>query len=378
MNARFFDAISKYVSECWNCEEPINLQKWIESNSIQFDDFDLNGITEVHCTQIQLGLQQYISNKKKIRSKELKQLLKNIGISELYKPDSDYTSDEHYIAQMYLKRFAKQDSDSKAFIWQYCLETMSHCPVDCAVNINNICCENDLYELKDNNNNYIDRNSIENLLSEYESVFSNLFDKIEEKARNANKTLFNCLDYQEQGLLKTYLILQIPRFPFTINQAQEILIANPALSLDSNEARNIALKYCLEAYISDTIDESNIYFRIFDWFSDKSIIIGKCDEEVIFTGDRPIYLQKDNKNGVIKVIFPISSNLILYMCPQTQQRKWNSCLMKLNNEHVEKVQLAIAFIAKKWIYSKHELSKSQISIIKEAMERKNANVSPTY
>lgn len=377
MNTRFYDAISKFVSECWKHEEPTKLRDWIEANHYEFDDFDSAGLTESNCEKIQFGLQDYISDKKKIRIKELKQLLKTIGISELFKPDSDYTSNEHYIAQMYLKRFAAQESDSKVYIWQYSLKSMSHLPTDCAIKIDDVCCENDLYEMKDKNNKYIDRNSIENILSEYESVFSNLFDGIEEKATKANKTIFNFLNYQEQGLLKTYLILQILRFPFTINQAQEILMAKPELSLDSNEARNIALKYCLDAYISDEIDESNIYFRIYDWFSDKSIIFGKCDQEVIFTGDRPIYLQKDNNNRIVKVVFPISSTLVLYMRPKNQKQKWNSSLMRIDNEFVNKVQLVMAFTAKEWIYSRHKLSESQITVIREAMERKNTNDLPT-
>lgn len=71
-----------------------------------------------------------------------------------------------------------------------------------------------------------------------------------------------------------------------------------------------------------------------------------------------------------KIIFPISSSLVLYMIQNSTTKPDYNCLVEFDAKHIEECQSAIAYSSKKWIYSKHPITPEQEMIIKKAQEAK--------
>ena len=95
------------------------------------------------------------------------------------------TTDEHCIPRMHLRRFSERKQKKSKFkdlIWAYNLTTMKQLPQQ--IPIEDICFEEHLYEFKDSEGNFIDRNFVENRLSNYEKVFSATIHHILRKAEN--------------------------------------------------------------------------------------------------------------------------------------------------------------------------------------------------
>lgn len=374
MEMNFCDVINNYIKACRKEDITDTLWQWINNQSLYLKDY--SGIEENDCILIQPELRVFIERKEPISHRELRILLNKVGLSKNYKPDEDYTKDEHYIAQMYLKRFSNEREKPNPKIWQYNLEQMAQVPSETPVSIKKICFIRDLYECKDKSGNYIQRNEIEKILSEFENIISSVFDGIEEKASRTTKAKI-FLDYKEQAWLKMYIILQILRHPDTINIAKTILRNSTSGNFDDDKAQYHALSYCLDTFISNdaVVDDSNIYIRLFDLFSNKCFIIGKSEKEEFFTCDRPFFFNKRRieESGLYeihKIIFPISSSLVLYMIQNSTTKPDYNCLVEFDAKHIEECQSAIAYSSKNWIYSKHPITPEQEMIIKKAQEAK--------
>lgn len=101
--------------------------------------------------------------------------------------DKNYTEDEHFLSRMYLKEFSeikKKGNKEKAFVWQYNIKAMRHTPVQ--VNIQNICFEKNLYELRNADGSFVARNTIEKTFAKIETAVSNVFCSIKERAKMKN------------------------------------------------------------------------------------------------------------------------------------------------------------------------------------------------
>lgn len=286
---------------------------------------------------------------------------------------------QHYIPRMYLRRFSEiktVNNKEKELIWQFNVETMQQIPTQ--VNIERICYKENLYEIRDIDNSFVNQNAIEKLLGDYEKVFSDNIGSIEKKASCEQNYRTRCfLSDKEKTLLLVFMTLQILRMPRTLQCAEEVANEIFGNNLKANQAKNIAILNCLQIYESLDVNEKNIFFYIVRWFEDMSFIIGKSESENFFTCDKPIYLLHKNKDTIDffnsqlqEIIFPLSSNLVLWMRPFDKTTPdYRNRLVKLNNHGVEKVNGSIAISSQKWIYSKYQLTTDEIALIKEAKQK---------
>lgn len=122
------------------------------------------------------------------------------------------TIKEHYVPRMILKRHAAEinPKKNKYFIYLYDKKTRINKKVD----IYDICYKKNLYELKDDNGNIIDRNRIENIFGCLEVEWSNIISKIEND---------EILSEEEECYIYILFALQILRVPESQEMAKKFL-----------------------------------------------------------------------------------------------------------------------------------------------------------
>ena len=288
------------------------------------------------------------------------------------------TTDEHFVPRMHLRRFSERKQKKSKFkdlIWAYNLTTMEQLPQQ--IPIEDICFEEHLYEFKDSEGNFIDRNRVEKALSNYEKVFSVTIDQILRNAENDKNLHTKCfLSSKEKALLTAFMALQILRYPFVLSSAEDLLNEMFPEQLKANEARNIAVWSCLDAFIDGKFDveKNSIFWRIVAWFDDMAFIVGRSKEPVFFTADRPIFLYHSKMDTIYfsmdrpeKIIFPLSPTVTIYMIPNSEEtRGKRNVLMELPEKFIREVQWSIAQCAKEWIYSRYSITEEQLQLIKDA------------
>lgn len=291
------------------------------------------------------------------------------------------TTDEHFVPRMHLRRFSERKQKKSKFkdlIWAFNLTTMEQLPNQ--IPIEDICYKKHLYEFKDSDGDFIDRNRVENTLSTYEKAFSIAIDQILRNAEIDRNLLTKCfLSPKEKVLLTAFMTLQILRYPFVLSSAEDLLNEMFPDQLKAHEARNVAVWSCLDSFIDGKFDveKNSIFWRIANWFEDMAFIIGRSKEPVFFTADRPIFLFHSKRDTIDfsldrpeKIIFPLSPTIVLYMVPNSEEtRSKRNVLMKLPDKFIQEVQWSIAECASEWIYSRYPITKAQIRLIKDARKK---------
>ena len=276
------------------------------------------------------------------------------------------TENEHFIPQVYLRGFSP---DHKR-VYQYDLLNWKAYPL---ISTRKICYQKNLYELENGDGDYICQNGIENLLSIYEGVYGELLAGIADKAqfdRNYNTQSF--LTSKEKMLLIGFMSLQIIRMPYFIDTGKDIAI-DLNKRIQPYQARNFSILTSLPIYKQIDDEEKNLFSYVAEWFTDMSFTILRSNSHDIFTSDNPIYIYSKNKNSKEvnvkpeKVIFPLTSNLVLYMLPiQKIKSEFKNRLYPLLPERICEIRKSIASASMRWLYSYHPLTDTEIKEIRIA------------
>lgn len=285
------------------------------------------------------------------------------------------TVDEHFVPRMYLKGFSeiKQKANKqKAYLWEFNLKSMKQIPIQ--VDVEDICYEKNLYELKDADGSFIAQNRIENIFGKLEGQTSRVIELI--KAKSQNEQCLKCSTILSEDD-KSYLIIFITAFmyrdPQTIKTGISILqSSNP--DIDDRQARNNTLLNLLPTGIDAEWDENTIIKTAVKELCGMAFQIGIADDDVIITSDRPVVLYPPDKNEMYNrpkaVVFPLTSKLVLYLFPiETVDPIGRNCFIRLTEEQINDIQHNVAVYAKEWIYSRNPLTKEQLERVKEARER---------
>lgn len=285
------------------------------------------------------------------------------------------TKNEHFVPRMYLKGFSNVQNKSgkeKVFIWEFSLKSMQQIPTP--VNIENICYEENLYELKNDDGSCIAQNIIENTFIKLEGQANKVIGQIITKSQSKQ-----CLNYQtilsEED--KSYLIIFITalmyRDPQTIKNGMSILkTSNP--EIDNRQARNNTLLNLLPMDIDAEWDGNTIIRTAIKDLCGMAFQIGIADDDVIITSDRPVIKWSPDKNEIYNrpeaVVFPLTSRLVLYLFPiEKVEPIGRNCFIRLSEEQIKDIQYNVAVNAREWIYSRNPLTEEQIKIVKEARKR---------
>ena len=276
------------------------------------------------------------------------------------------TANEHFIPQMYLRCFSEIKESGKALIWQFDLKTMKQTPVQ--VDIQDICYEKHLYEIKGSDGAIIAQNTIEKTFGKIETNVSRVIRSIQVKSKNEN--CLNCSTVLSEND-KSYLIIFISSLLYRTPETIELGITslkktNP--EMDNRNARNFTLMNLLLLGIDTEWDKNTIIRTAIEDLSGMAFQIGITDDDVIITSDRPVVLwpPKENEqyNRPKAVAFPLTSKLLLYLFPaESVDPIARNCFIKLTPQHINDLYRNLSVYAKRWIYSKNALTEEQLKII---------------
>ena len=287
----------------------------------------------------------------------------------------NYTVDEHFISRMYLKEFAEvrgSGHKEKALIWQFNVKTLEHTPVQ--VNINSICCEKNLYELRNDDGTFIERNTIEMAFAGIESGVRKAIKSI--KNRTQNEKCINCTTFltdEEKSMLVIFITALMYRDPQTIERGISYLKENNP-DLSDMQARNFTVLNLLPLAQDPEWNQNTIIRTAIANLNNMAFQIGVTSDDVIFTSDRPFveWFSHDNElsNRPKALVFPLTSRIVVYMYPQEDIESigWNYSF-RLDEERIRDIQINIAICARNWIYTRERLTDEQIGLIKAARKR---------
>ena len=114
------------------------------------------------------------------------------------------TEKEHFIPRMYLRGFSEVKESGKALIWQFNLKTMQQTPVQ--VDVQDICFEKNLYEIKGRDGSFIAQNTIEKTFGKIEDNTNRVIQAV--RAKSENENCLNCPTVLSEND-KSYLIILI-------------------------------------------------------------------------------------------------------------------------------------------------------------------------
>lgn len=287
----------------------------------------------------------------------------------------NYTVYEHFISRMYLKEFAdirESGHKEKAFLWQFNVKTMEPTPVQ--VNVNSICYEKNLYELRNEDGTFIGRNTIEMAFAGIESGVSKAIKSI--KCRIQNEKCINCTTFltdEEKSMLIILITTLMYRDPYTIERGISFLKENnPELS--ATQARNFTLLNLLPIGQDVNWNQNTIISTAIADLSEMAFQVGVTTGDVIFTSDRPFveWFSHDptQPNKLKSLVFPLTSNIVVYLYPKEDVDSivWNYSF-RLDEERVRDIQFNTAVCAREWIYTKEKLTVEQLELITKARNR---------
>ena len=279
------------------------------------------------------------------------------------------TENEHFVPRMYLKCFSEINKSGKALIWQFNLKTMRQTPVQ--VDVQDICFEKHLYEIKGSNGSFIAQNTIEKTFGKIEANANKVIQSI--KAKSEDKNCIYCphvLSENDKSYLIIFITSLLFRDPITIESGIGYLQkSNP--DMDTRAARNFTLLNLLPLGLDPEWDNNTIIRTALGNLTGMAFQIGIADEDVVITSDRPVVIWPPKEgqpyNRPRAVTFPLTSKLLLYLFPDEDVDPIaRNCFVTLNKEQINDFYRNSSVSARDWIYSRNPLTEEQIRIISDA------------
>lgn len=270
------------------------------------------------------------------------------------------TVKQHYISQFYLRGF----SDDEIYIYRYDIQDKKNVK---QVPINSICYEKNLYEFKNTDGEYIERNIVEDRLAILEGKISEVINEIDRNSTEPrNYMTGSFLSKEQKAFLISFATIQILRVPEIIKLVSEEI--SREFNVESEDiSNNYAISTCLPIFKTLNPEEKSVFWGVMEWFNDMTFAIGVTNSEPFVTSDRPCCLimhpEKEKLEKFIpdEIVFPLSSKLILLMHPYNDDNiKKRNRLVKLPIDYVRRYNKRIIDGGCRYIYSKDELTKEEM------------------
>lgn len=278
---------------------------------------------------------------------------------------------EHFVPEFYLKHF----SPDNVQIYQYKIKSKEPSKL---VPIKSICYRKDLYEFKNNDNNFVFRNLIENAFEKLEGEFSNVIKSIVYKSQYERNYSIPCfLKTEEKYFLIMFVATSILRTPNMLKIATESVLdlaQKYGKTISSNTARNSAILSCLPLVDGIEKDSGTVFNFLIDRLIDMSFIIGVANGDRFFTSDEPVFWQGNNTTFEInEVVFPLTPSIVLFLYPaHLLPEGFRNRLIRLKEKNVKDVNYRIKLFCREWLYCKKELKNNQIMAVEKIKEGQNA------
>lgn len=279
------------------------------------------------------------------------------------------TKDQHYVPQVYLKGFSQ---DQKR-IYRYDLRTNTQKSEP--VPISSICFEKYLYEFTDNLGKKLGVNYMEKCFCEFEANFSQHLNKLKSHiTHKPDDNVLFVMSPDENTFWVVFTAIQMLRSPWVLSVARECSNEFLKEQFTDEELRTISVLLCLP-FIKDLFDKEDTPLKhLINSIKNLSIAIGIDKNDRIFTSDDPVYCYGEDLNSIEKIIFPISSNLVLFFLSDIYINTLNKILIfDINNYDLNEINLSISYAAQSCILSKYLLNETEIIQIKQALQDKRSD-----
>jgi hypothetical protein len=286
---------------------------------------------------------------------------------------NDIVKKQHIIPRYHIRNFStKEDNVYKAHIYNIRTgQYFGYVPSEEHFKKRN------MYEIKNENGEFIERNRVEDSLCQQEKIHSDLIKTIINRVQHCRKKDLNprFLSQQEIIDLAGILALQFFRFPKILNELEDNTQANIAkrpylYKFPSYTARRLVFEGCLAPRKQSTregaVPPMAGILQIFLMFC--SCSIGYTEQGNIITGDCPYFFPNgdkslkgiDSKIGVI--VFPLTSNMVLCFHSLKSFKRRHRRLFVLNDDEVLEINRRIAK-GSKLICSRKKLSNDELTQI---------------
>ncbi len=277
--------------------------------------------------------------------------------------DPQITHKQHHVPRVYLKGFS--EDYNRVFFYNKTKREYSKL----AVPVADLCYEKDLYEFVDTEGNLLNPNFIEKTFMRMESRFG------KERNRLINASLihsnFQRNDFfsnKSRAFWMAYCLLQVLRSPKVIAEEQKLY----EMMVEPNpiEAKNASLYLTLPFWGEITEDSKNAFCALLKPMITMDIAVGVVDStEELFTSDNPVYFYTKNYpcEEYGKIIFPITSKICLFFWGKdVNHERISNRMFKMSKELIEEIKWSVAYSAYDFIYSEHQLNRSDIALIRDA------------
>ena len=286
----------------------------------------------------------------------------------------NFTKKQHYVPQVYLRGFS---GDSKR-VWSYAVNSIEN---GRCVPIESVCRENYLYEIKDNDGNWLTPNWIERILSILEGMFAENLRRLEKKAfLKENYRTKSFLTTEEKTFWKLFVTVQMMRSPVVLRVANTVVKELADGQLTENQIQAVAVSQCLPLFNELKPEDKNVFNVFLKPLLTMSTAIGVDENGTMFTSDDPVYCYSSQRENMLqveeyeKIVFPLTSNLVLLMFGGEMAKEYDrNRLFPLDYEAQEDIKLSIAYSAENRVFSKAKLLSSDIELIKKARKDKETD-----
>ena len=276
------------------------------------------------------------------------------------------TAKQHYVPQVYLRGFSQ---DQKR-IYRYDLKT--NIRTSMPVPISSVCFQKNMYEFTDSKCKVLGVNYIEKCLCEFEASFSQHINELKSHiAHRPDNNAFFVINSNENAFWFAYTAVQMLRNPLVLSTALECSKEFLKEELAAEELKTISILLCLP-FLKDLIDkEDSPFMYLINSIKNLSIAIGIDKNDRIFTSDNPVYCYGKDLSRIEKIIFPLSSNIVLFFLSDEYISTFNKILIyDLTDYEINEINLSTSYAAQSCILSKYLLKESEIKQIKQAQQDK--------
>jgi hypothetical protein len=240
------------------------------------------------------------------------------------------------------------------------------------IKMKNVCCQNNIFENKDEFGEYVERNFTECALADYDGMIPIIRDAVI-TAYN-NRVEQNVLTDKDQELIKRIISVQLFRSPNSLTSAKfemGTFLTAVFPPLQKHRAEAIAQRMLLPVKNRDTgeviqsIEQTPILNMIYSQIKQMDIAIGFTEKDSLISCDRPVCAESDGENkfgfpNITFIGFPLTSRLLVCLYQKGSQPYIVNKFFQLREEEIAYSNREIARKTHRHIISKCPIAPNQV------------------
>ncbi len=284
--------------------------------------------------------------------------------------EEQHTKEQHYVPRVLLQGFS---TDSR-FLYEYNIKADR--AIKTPVDIESVCREKYLYELRNEQGEIVNLNYLEKVLCQIEGKFADFRRNLLKKAVfKENYQTASFLTTEEKEFWLFFTALQIARNPTSLQGIKEFILKEMPGDYSDQEAQNLAAKICLPFFSTPDRWELNMLTFVISILKDKALTVGYTETDDLFTSDHAAYGSK-NPDEMLpqfqRLWFPIASNCaLIFSDPELIGPAGRNRLIPLDEDDIRNMNKGIAYIATRMVLSKHPFSDADLKLIREAKRERD-------